>query len=188
MGGQVRIKYILICLLLAAVSVFVYSLNCDRSDKQPTAAYRPPTNTWVAIPRSVPTTDTVTKTLYVPIVQTPPHDTVFIGADTAQILREYFTKSLYKEVYSDSAMEIEITDSIAHNRLVSQSVRYKTKIPPVQPAVQLWAGIIGDTRKTAGVALYLKDTKERLYGVGFSTDKSVCFSVAVPLFKSGGTR
>jgi hypothetical protein len=113
---------------------------------------------------------------------------VFIGADTAQILREYFTKNLYKEVYSDSAMEIEITDSIANNRLVSQSVRYKTKIPPVKPAIQLWAGGIADTRKTTGVVLYLKDKKERLYGVSVSTDKTVGFSVAVPLFKKGGIR
>ena len=177
------VKYtflILFCILLAALLLVVYSHECQ----QPTGKdQQPKPNQWISIPRATKTTDTALKIVYVPVVQKQPSDTVFMGADTAQIINSFFTQKLYKQLYSDPYLDIEVTDSIAENSLMAQSVRYTQKTKPLAPLIQVWAGVTADTRKRVAFNLFLKDKKDFVYALGYSTDKAFCVSVAIPIIK-----
>lgn len=194
------LKIVLILLLLAAFFVFAYSLRCSSVRSvvggQPSPVNVQQTDKWVHIPNASspqttvnsPRTPVHSKTVDYrpPAVDSITHDTLYLTADTAQILRDYFTQHLYKEVYSDHLLDIEVTDSIFQNKLITQSVRYKTK--PQASKIQVWAMATLDTRKTTSIHLLVKDKKERLFGVGYTSDKAITVSVGVPLFKTGGMR
>lgn len=194
---------ILVCLLLAALSVS--SLRCNRPKAvvggQPSSVNVQQTDKWVHIPNAdsrrwsaVSSQLTTDHRLLTPIqsntashclwtVDSIPHDTVYLAVDTAQILRDYFTQHLYREVYSDHLLDIEVTDSIYQNRLISQSVRYTTK----PKKMQAWVMATLDTRKTASIHLLVKDKRERVFGLGYTSDKAIALSIGFPLFKAGGT-
>ena len=177
------VKYIFLILfsvLFAALLLVVFTHKCQ----QQTGKYQQPkANQWISIPPVTNTTDTVLKTVYVPLVQKQPSDTVFIGADTAQIINSFFTQKLYKQLYSDPYLDIEVTDSIAENSLIAQSVRYTQKTKPLAPLIQVWAGVTADTRNRVTFNLFLKDKKDYLLALGYSTDKAFCISVAIPIIK-----
>lgn len=177
------VKYtflILFSVLFAALLLVVFTHECQ----PPTGKdQQPKPNQWISIPPVTNTTDTVLKTVYVPVVQKQPSDTVFIGTDTAQIIKSFFTQKLYKQLYSDPYLDIEVTDSIAENSLMAQSVRYTPKTTSLAPLIQVWAGVTADTRKRIAFNLFLKDKKDYLYTLGYSTDKAFLVSVAIPIIK-----
>jgi hypothetical protein len=121
------------------------------------------------------------KPIYVPV----PKD-----IDTNEILKDYYTKYIYKDTLKlkDSLGYITITDTIFKNNIhfriwnakINQMTIKETIFLKDPPKVQIFAGgVIGvdniNIINFAGPSLVLKDKKDHLYslGVGYSNAKSV---------------
>ena len=127
----------------------------------------------------------IEKKVYVPAIKIKvPGDPIYIieKADTAAILKEYFSKNVYEDkIQLDSFGYILVRDTISENKITSRITEGKYTIPtinktttiqlPYKPKTQVYAGIdiavgspIGLTY--FGPRLILKTKKDQMYAIG----------------------
>jgi hypothetical protein len=81
-----------------------------------------------------------------------PPDTIFIGADTAAILADYFATRQYADtLMNDTSAFIALSEAVSQNRIAERTLTFQNRRPtyitttvvqPAQPKLQLHAGAI----------------------------------------------
>jgi len=127
----------------------------------------------------------IEKKVYVPAIKIKvPGDPIYIieKADTAAILKEYFSKNVYEDkIQLDSFGYILVRDTISENKITSRITEGKYTIPtinktttiqlPYKPKTQVYAGIDIAVGSPAGLTyfgprLILKTKKDQMYAIG----------------------
>ncbi len=137
-----------------------------------------------------PVTQTVYKDGKTIFRDVPIYVNVPVNADTTKILKDFFSKNVYKDTLklTDSLGYIAVTDTIFKNKLTHRVWKsYVNKITVKEtmylkelPKIQVfYGGVIGVDKiniiNFAGPSLVLKDKKDRLYslGIGYTNPKTV---------------
>jgi hypothetical protein len=81
-----------------------------------------------------------------------PPDTVFIGADTAAILADYFATRQYADtLMNDTSALIALSEAVSQNRIAERTLTFQNRratyitttiVQPAQPKLQLYAGAV----------------------------------------------
>ena len=110
-----------------------------------------------------------------------------VNVDTNAILKEYYTKVLYKDVLvlPDSLGTVAVTDTISHNKIfgrtfnanVKQRVIKETTIVKELPKNQVYFGFGGQFNKTdlitgLSTGVILKTKKDKIYQVNLGVSNS----------------
>lgn len=151
----------------------------------------------------------VVDTAYVPVYQTlhKPGDTIYVevpiyigvpaDVDTAEILKDYFAKYVYKDTLrlKDSLGYIAIRDTIFKNRILDRFYDAKVNkiivketvfLDPVKRLELYLGGVIGfdkvDIINFAGPSAMLKDKKDRVYSIGIGYNNAKAISVQAGMY------
>ena len=123
----------------------------------------------------VPTRETIVKTIY---------DTVPQKVDTVEILKDYFSKVVYRDTINiDTFGNIVIEDTVSRNQIISRALFSNIVLPTttittetVKNKRSLYAGAnLSANREVVnqiGVGLILKGKNDRLYGIGLGMNQN----------------
>jgi hypothetical protein len=130
-------------------------------------------------------------------VRVIPGDTIYKDVDTTAILKDYFSKIIYKDTLKiDTLGHIIVTDTISQNRIQNRQTILDYKIPliketitiyePYKPKNQLYIGFTAIGSPTVpinyiGPDLTLKTKGDKLYniGVGFSPNGGINYKIGL---------